>query len=71
MEYIKTDPVGSGEWLCLCGNTALDDGFYPCNEQGEEVEPTREAWTTNCYVCTGCGRIIRQSDRLVMGFRAA
>ena len=70
MEYLKTCPEGSDEWLCLCGNTALDEGFFPCDAQGEVVEPTAEEWTTDCSVCERCGRIIRQSDRQVMGFRA-
>ncbi len=58
-----------GKWTCVCGNTALDDGFYPCNSQGEVVEPTPEAWTTNCYVCDRCGRIINQETLAVVGSR--
>jgi len=57
------------EWICLCGNTGLYEGFYPCNSEGELVEPTPEDWTTDCYVCEQCGRIIRQSDREVVGVR--
>ena len=40
-----------GSWHCLCGNDAMSDGFYPCNEAGREVEPTAEEWQTNAYVC--------------------
>jgi hypothetical protein len=69
MQRINVDPVGSDEWLCLCGNRAIEDGFYPCNSEGEQVEPTDEDWTTNCYVCDRCGRIIRQDSREVVGVR--
>jgi hypothetical protein len=55
-----THEVGNQEaWVCLCGNTPSDDGFYPCNEQGEEVEPTAD-WD-NLYVCSKCQRVINQN----------
>jgi hypothetical protein len=66
MQYIKAK---EGDFLCLCGNTASDEGFFPCNSEGEEVEPSLEDWTTDCYVCDRCGRIIRQSDLRVVGVR--
>lgn len=47
-------------WVCLCGNTPSDNGFYPCDDKGNEVEPTETDWTTNSYVCNQCGRIINQ-----------
>lgn len=25
-------------WICICKNTPSEDGFYPCNENGDEVE---------------------------------
>jgi len=72
MDYISlTDSQDEGAWRCLCGNQPITEGFFPCNEQGEQVEPTPEAWTTDCYVCDRCGRIIRQSDRQVVGQRMA
>jgi hypothetical protein len=55
-EMIKDD----GDWECICGNTPSRSGFFPCDQNGSEVEPTPEEWTTNCYVCEGCGRIINQ-----------
>jgi hypothetical protein len=64
------DPKWEDGWVCLCGNTPIDYGFYPCNEHGEKVEPTPEEWTTGCYVCDHCGRIIRQSDLEIVGRRA-
>ena len=54
-------------WICLCGNTAKQDDFYPCDGEGELVKPTPEYWTSGCYVCERCGRIIRYSDREVVG----
>jgi hypothetical protein len=47
-------------WVCICGNTTHTSGFYPCDEEGNEVEPTPEQWTTNTYVCFQCGRVINQ-----------
>ena len=43
--------------------------FYYTDEEGkgELVKPTPECWTSGCYVCIRCGRIIRQSDREVVG----
>ena len=57
------------EWICICGNTPLTHGFYPCDAQGDYVEPTPEAWTANWYVCDQCGRIIEQGTRAVIGYR--
>lgn len=45
-------------WVCLCGNTPSNAGFYPVNNNGEVVEPTYSEWNTNNYVCSNCGRII-------------
>ncbi len=33
------------------------------------VEPTPEDWTTNCYVCAQCGRIINQANLEIVGVR--
>ena len=54
-------------WTCICGNTEMISGFFPCNEKGEEVEPTSEEWTTNCYVCSECGNIIEQKTLEILG----
>lgn len=67
MQHIKSAP---GEWVCLCGNRGVGTGFFPCDQAGNEVEPTEEVWTTDCYVCDQCGRIIRQADRRVVGVRS-
>jgi hypothetical protein len=56
-------------WICLCGNTVSGYGFYPCNTQGEIVEPTPQEWTTDWYVCDQCGRIIDEATLEVVGRR--
>ncbi|HYT36280.1 MAG TPA: hypothetical protein VEL49_03800 [Ktedonobacteraceae bacterium] len=61
---ILTDEFG--EWVCICGNVPSDEGFYPCDEQGNMVEPTPEEWTTKLYRCDRCGRIIDQDTRKVV-----
>lgn len=48
----------SDDWTCLCGNAPERDGFYPIDETVNEVEPTPEDWTTDCYACVDCGRVI-------------
>jgi hypothetical protein len=54
-----THEAGNEEaWICVCNNTPTDHGFYPCDTDGNEVEPTREAWKIPLYVCAKCGRII-------------
>jgi hypothetical protein len=64
------DPDSKDWWVCPCGNTPGQEGFYPCSSEGEQVEPTPEEWTTDCYVCDRCGRIIKQSNLEVVGVRA-
>ena len=59
------DPYSN--FICTCGNTPMISGFVPCNEKGEEVEPTPEEWTTNCYVCGECGNIIEQKTLEILG----
>jgi hypothetical protein len=67
---IRTELGCSDAWICLCGNTPIDEGFYPCNREGEEIEPTPEEWTTHCYVCDRCGRIIQLDTLEVVGVRS-
>jgi len=43
-------------WICICDNEPSEDGFYPCDEKGNEVEPVA-GWGGR-YVCFRCGRII-------------
>lgn len=61
----------SDDWMvCLCGNEPDKEGFYPCNVNGEMVEPTEESWNGDLYACDGCGRIIGRSSLQVQGVRA-
>jgi hypothetical protein len=57
-EHIQSST--SGDFLCICGNTPSDSGFYPINDNNEEVEPSKDVWTTNQYFCNQCGRIFDQ-----------
>ena len=59
-EYIKHDRGNDDAWVCLCGNSPSDDGFYPVGESDNEVEPTQEEWKTGEYFCNRCGRVIDQ-----------
>ena len=68
-EFITHEPQSEDAWTCICKNTPADDGFYPCNFQGREVEPTAEEWTSGCYVCNKCGRIIKHDTLEVVGLR--
>lgn len=67
---MKINGLDPNFWICLCGNTPMADGFFPCDHEGALVEPTPEEWTTNWYVCERCGRIIDQATTEVVGFRA-
>lgn len=65
-EYILHTEESEDTWICMCGNMAEDEGFYPCNEQGNEVEPVKGEWD-NLYVCMGCGRFFNEDDMKVIG----
>jgi hypothetical protein len=56
-------------WQCVCGNTPVAQGFFPCDKIGNLVEPTPEEWPAPLYVCDACGRIINQDTLLVLGRR--
>ena len=57
-EHIIHEPGNDDAWLCICGNTPIADGFFPCNQEGREMEPV--AGWNNLYVCARCGRIVDQ-----------
>lgn len=40
-----------------CGNMSSSDGFYPCNSDGEAIEPTTAAGWSGLYMCARCGAI--------------
>jgi hypothetical protein len=66
-ERIRHEEKNEYAWICLCNNTDNSHGFYPCDEKGNEVEPTTETWTTGAYVCGRCGRIIDMHSLKVLG----
>ena len=64
---ISHEPDYEEAWICLCGNTPTDSGFFPCNEAGVEIEPTEKDGWDDLYVCAGCGRIVNQTTLEVLG----
>lgn len=66
-EHIKHEAGNDEAWICLCNNTPTGDGFYPCNEKGDEMEPTIGSNWNGLYVCAKCGRIIDQKTLEVVG----
>ena|ERR1700761_5103140 len=66
-EHITREAGDEDAWICICGNTPVDDGFYPCDENGNELEPTIGSGWTDLYVCANCGRIIKQDTLEVVG----
>jgi len=56
-----------GDFLCLCGNNPIAEGFFPCSPLGEIVDPTPDAWPKPLYRCDSCGRIINQDTLEVEG----
>jgi hypothetical protein len=66
-EYISNEPGWEDAWVCICRNTPTGGGFYPCDKDGNEMEPTIESNWDNLYVCADCGRIINQETLEVVG----
>ena len=66
-EFIVHEAGNSEAWICICGNEPTEDGFYPCDANGNEVHPTVKDWEEPLYVCARCGRIIHQETLKVMG----
>ncbi len=64
-EYISCEPGWPDAWVCLCRNTPNGGGFYPCDGNGNEMEPV--AGWENLYVCADCGRIIHHNTLEVVG----
>ena len=69
MKHQYIDMVKADWWACLCGNTPIQEGFYPCDSKGEAVEPTPLVWTGIPYVCDRCGRVIDSRNGKVIGVR--
>ncbi|MGC9944573.1 MAG: hypothetical protein ABSE48_22345 [Verrucomicrobiota bacterium] len=66
-EFVPHEAGNDEGWICLCGNTPVEHGFYPCDELGNEVVPTQGSGWTNLYVCAKCGRVIKQDILEVIG----
>jgi hypothetical protein len=66
-EIITHEPNNEEAWICVCGNKPADDGFFPCDQEGNEIEPTISSGWENLYACGNCGRIIDQYSLEVVG----
>jgi hypothetical protein len=64
-DVISHEANNEEAWICICGNEPSEDGFYPCDEKGNEVEPV-VGWSGR-YVCLRCGRIIDPDSLRVVG----
>ena len=64
-EHITREPGNVGAWVCICGNRTDYDGFFPCDKDGNEMQPV-QGWVNVC-VCFRCGRIIDQQSLEVVG----
>jgi hypothetical protein len=65
LEHIQSGLHDEDAWVCICGNEPHTDGFYPCDENGNEVEPNLD-WE-DLYTCGSCGRIINRCTLEVVG----
>ena len=65
-QFITHEPEDDDAWICTCGNQPHRSGFYPCDHNGDEVEPVEGKWD-DLYVCAQCGNIIKQSTLEVIG----
>jgi hypothetical protein len=67
---ITHEPQDKDAWVCTCGNTPSDSGFYPCDDKGQEVEPIKGGtWDEKSYVCHQCGAIIDQDTLEITGHK--
>ena len=66
-EHIEHEAGDVDAWVCPCGNTPVAAGFFPCDKDGNEMEPV-SGWE-GLYVCDKCGRIIEQSTPQVVSRR--
>lgn len=66
-ERITHEPDNEEAWICICGNTPSGGGFYPCDKEGNEMEPVIGSDWDGLYVCADCGRILHQDTLEVVG----
>lgn len=60
--YIRVD--APDDWTCQCGNQCHTDGFYPCDRDGNEIEPEPHIWE-ELSVCGRCHIILTNQGRIV------
>lgn len=66
-DKITCEAGNDDAWICLCDNTPTSDGFFPCDAEGNEMDPIKGSDWDELYVCGRCGRIIHQSTLEVHG----
>lgn len=64
VEKIKVSNQGD-HWVCPCGNNTMGTGFDTCTTSGTFIEPS--TYWEGYYACLGCGRIIDQQTRIIIG----
>ena len=71
-EHITLEDGNEDAWICVCGNEADSDGFWPCDTNGNGVTIDKDGpWDGILYVCAKCGRIFRQDTMEVVGLNPA
>ena len=53
------DNDNNGEITCECGNDEFSCGFVACDQNGNEIDPTKENNWDRLYLCCKCGKIYR------------
>jgi hypothetical protein len=48
------------DFECSCGNTSGQEGFYPCDSDGEYCEPDR-GWI-GYYKCDKCNQVYKPTN---------
>jgi hypothetical protein len=48
------------DFTCKCGNNSGEEGFYPCDEEGNYREPDR-GWNGH-YKCDKCNQVYRPTN---------
>ncbi len=51
--------IVGGEFNCSCGNYPNAEGAFPCDREGNYVDPCPDEWPDDLYVCDRCGVIFR------------
>lgn len=45
------------DFKCTCGNSSFGDGFYPCDEHGNEMQPLMSSTWAVHYLCNQCDQV--------------